>query len=74
MLIDDLKMCFSEADASFPVDFNQSILESGVDSIVFMRLIVAIEKRFCKDILTDDLDFNNFNTVNRIIFALSDAH
>jgi acyl carrier protein len=48
------------------IDKDENLFQMGLNSIGFISLIIEIEKCFGIHIEQDDLDLENFNTVNKI--------
>ena len=67
MIALQIKACFEELDIEYSADIDRDLLEMGIDSIVFLRLIIALEQKLDVDFMNGELDFNNFNTVRKLI-------
>ena len=68
-----LRDVFEAINLPYPHDENQSLVEVGIDSIVFINLIVALQSDLGLVIPDDDLIFSRFETVS-LIKAYVDAH
>ena len=55
-------------------DFDTDLSEIGVDSLLFIRIIVAIEEEFECEIPDEKLLISEMNTVNKIIGILQDLY
>lgn len=67
MTANHIKECFEELDIEYSDDIDRDLLEMGIDSIVFLRLIISLEQKLDVDFMNGELDFNNFNTVRKLI-------
>lgn len=47
-------------------DCSIEIAELGIDSLMYVRLIVKLEKKFNIDFLESDIIYNNLNTIDKI--------
>ncbi|KEI98764.1 hypothetical protein N496_03930 [Clostridium botulinum A2B3 87] len=59
-----------ESDLS-DIDLDQHLIELGLDSIYFIQLIVAFESEFDIQFDEEELDMENFSTINNIINYLN---
>lgn len=76
--VDDVKKIFLQS--SFAHDQNikkigesDDIFDMGMDSLSFVSLIVAIEKKFDITFNIDDLSYKNLNTLKKITDACEKA-
>ncbi|PWV99287.1 acyl carrier protein [Paenibacillus cellulosilyticus] len=62
---------FDEIEIEYPDDHNTNLLDQGIDSAGFIKLIVSIESKFNIAIPDEDLLFENFSTAGLIINYLT---
>lgn len=53
------------------IDHDTNLLESGMDSMNFIRLVVELEDQFDIEVDDEDIILENFETVNNICSILS---
>jgi len=49
------------------LNYNADLQEIGYDSLQMIRLIIMIEEKFNIEVEDDDLLFDNFNSIEKII-------
>lgn len=55
--------------------FDEEIIESGlIDSVTVFEMISELEKQFGIDVGVDDLQINNFNSIESICLFLNQKH
>ncbi|WP_339253475.1 phosphopantetheine-binding protein [Paenibacillus sp. FSL P2-0136] len=62
---------FAELDIEYPEDHNTPLLDQGIDSVGFIKLIVSIESKFNISIPDEDLLFEKFSTAGLILNYLT---
>ncbi len=63
---------FPELDIEYPEDYDTRLLDKGIDSVGFVKLIVLVESKFNISIPDEDLLFENFSTAGLILNYLSE--
>lgn len=63
---------FAELEIDYPDDCNTNLLDQGIDSAGFIKLIVSMESKFNVAIPDEDLLFEKFSTTGLIIHYLSE--
>ncbi|MBD3922223.1 acyl carrier protein [Paenibacillus sp. PR3] len=63
---------FAELEIEYPDDRNANLLELGIDSAGFIKLIVSMESKFNIAIPDEDLLFEKFSTAGLIIHYLTE--
>lgn len=66
-MISELKNIFASLYLEFPIDENTNIMTIGVDSISFLTMINEIENHFKIEVNSEDLFFENFDTISKIV-------
>ncbi len=54
------------------IDFEQNFIEQGVNSIAFIRVVIAIEKEFGFEFEDKDLNIENFQNLNKLVNYIAD--
>lgn len=62
---------FAELDIKYPDDHNTPLLDQGIDSVGFIKLIVSMESKFNISIPDEDLLFEKFSTTGLILNYLT---
>jgi acyl carrier protein len=63
---------FAELDIEYPEDHDTRLLDQGIDSVSFVKLIVLVESKFNISIPDEDLLFENFSTAGLILNYLTE--
>ncbi|WP_167434178.1 phosphopantetheine-binding protein [Paenibacillus silvae] len=63
---------FAELDIEYPKDHDTRLLDQGIDSAGFIKLIVLMESKFNISIPDEDLLFENFSTPGLILNYLTE--
>ncbi|MBY0203669.1 acyl carrier protein [Paenibacillus cucumis Kampfer et al. 2016] len=63
---------FAELDIEYPEDHDTRLLDQGIDSVGFVKLIVLVESKFNISIPDEDLLFEKFSTAGLILNYLSE--
>ncbi|MFB9330909.1 acyl carrier protein [Paenibacillus aurantiacus] len=63
---------FTELEIEYPDDRNTNLLEQGMDSAGFLKLVVLMESKFNIAVPDEDLLFENFSTAGLIIHYLTE--
>jgi len=72
-LQDRLAQVFKTSSIIYPENPDMNLMEVGVDSVLFLRLIVNIEVEFDIIIPDGDLTFENFQTISVIMNYLENS-
>ncbi|MBP2113437.1 MULTISPECIES: phosphopantetheine-binding protein [Paenibacillus] len=64
---------FAELDIKYPDDHNTPLLDQGIDSVGFIKLIVSMESKFNISIPDEDLLFEKFSTTGLILNYLTET-
>ncbi|APO43891.1 hypothetical protein BS614_07625 [Paenibacillus xylanexedens] len=62
---------FAELDIEYPEDHDTRLLDQGIDSVGFIKLIVLMESKFNISIPDEDLLFEKFSTAGLILNYLT---
>ena len=63
------------SDDSFELKYDDRIFEQGfLDSMFALQLAEFIEKKFGVEVTDDDLDIQNFSSVNSIVAFINSKH
>ncbi|WP_181150810.1 phosphopantetheine-binding protein [Paenibacillus sp. PCH8] len=63
---------FAELDIEYPEGRDTRLLDQGIDSVGFIKLIVLMESKFNISIPDEDLLFENFSTAGLILNYLTE--
>ncbi|WP_270168421.1 phosphopantetheine-binding protein [Paenibacillus sp. SYP-B4298] len=63
---------FAELEIEYPDDYDTNLLDQGIDSVSFIKLIVAMEAKFNIAIPDEELLFENFSTTRLILHYLTE--
>jgi D-alanine--poly(phosphoribitol) ligase subunit 2 len=63
---------FAELEIEYPDDRDTNLLDQGIDSVNFIKLIVSIESKFNIAIPDEELLFENFSTTRLILHYLTE--
>ncbi|WP_164779425.1 phosphopantetheine-binding protein [Paenibacillus kobensis] len=63
---------FAELEIEYPENGNTNLLDQGIDSASFIKLIVLMESKFKIAIPDEDLLFEKFSTAGLIINYLTE--
>lgn len=67
VIVKDLLIKYSVGDLCLKKeDFSKSLNELGVDSLMYVRLIVKLEKKYNIEFLEEDIIYDNLNTIEKI--------
>ncbi|QUL55642.1 hypothetical protein KDC22_03455 [Paenibacillus tritici] len=58
---------FAELDIKYPDDHDTPLLDQGIDSAGFIKLIISMESKFNISIPDEDLLFEKFSTAGLIL-------
>ncbi|MEK3833303.1 acyl carrier protein [Paenibacillus sp. FSL R7-0128] len=64
---------FAELDIKYPDDHDTPLLDQGIDSVGFIKLIVSMESKFNISIPDEDLLFEKFSTTGLILNYLTET-
>lgn len=70
-LAEILGKILSDLGLSIPPSQDTNFLEVGMDSILFLQFVMSIEDTFNCEIPDSQLEFETFNTINKVISYLS---
>ncbi len=65
-----VKKIFTENLVEFDIgeiDLNQNLIEQGVNSIIFIKVVIAIEKEFGFEFGDKDLNLDNFLNLDKLV-------
>ncbi len=65
-----VKKIFTENLVEFDIgeiDLNQNLIEQGVNSIIFIKVVIAIEKEFGFEFEDKDLNLDNFLNLDKLV-------
>lgn len=63
---------FPELNIEYPEDHDTRLLDQGIDSVGFVKLIVLVESKFNISIPDEDLLFEKFSTAGLILDYLTE--
>ena len=66
-VVSKLNSHLEESSSNKLIDINDNLFELGIiDSFGLIKLVLFIEQEFCININLDDLDENNFSSIDKI--------